>query len=238
MSQEKYPSPATAVGGEARRRHQLPEMEGRMARWYARNRGSASQLAECRRQAARLTASLPAGAAVLEVAPGPGYHAVEMARRGSLRVTGLDISRTMVAIAAETARRAAVDVDFRRGDVSAMPFEGNAFDLIVCQAAFKNFKRPVSAIDEMHRVLRHGGVAVIQDLNRDASNADIAREVRGMGLNPVSAFMTRLVLSTLLRRRAYSPARFERLVAGTLFGTCEVTTEGIGLEVRLTRAAP
>jgi ubiquinone/menaquinone biosynthesis C-methylase UbiE len=119
-----------------------------------------------------------------------------------------------------------------------MPFEGNAFDLIVCQAAFKNFKRPVSAIDEMHRVLRHGGVAVIQDLNRDASNADIAREVRGMGLNPVSAFMTRLVLSTLLRRRAYSPARFERLVAGTLFGTCEVTTEGIGLEVRLTRAAP
>ncbi len=236
MSQEKYPSPAAAVGGEVRRRR-LPEMEGRMARWYARNRGSASQIAECRRQAARLTAALPAGAAVLEVAFGPGYQAVEMARPRSLRVTGLDISRTMVAIATDTARRAGVDVDFRQGDVSAMALEADAFDLVVCQAAFKNFKRPADAINEMHRVLRPGGAAVIQDMNRDASNADIAREVRGMGLKPISAFMTRLILGTMLRRRAYSPARFERLVAGTRFGTCEVTTEGIGLEVRLTKAA-
>ncbi|MGA2284101.1 MAG: class I SAM-dependent methyltransferase [Candidatus Dormibacteria bacterium] len=220
-----------------RKRFQLPEMEGRMARWYARTRGSASQLAECRRQAARLTAGLPDGARVLEVAPGPGYHAVEMARAGRLQVTGLDISRTMVEIATDNARQAGVSVDFRRGDVSAMPFAADTFDLLVCQAAFKNFKQPVRALDEMHRVLRPGGTAVIQDMNRDASSAEIAREVRGMRLNPFNAFMTRLILSTLLRRRAYSPLRFERLVAQTAFGACDVGTAGIGLEVRLTKAA-
>ncbi|HAW11671.1 MAG: class I SAM-dependent methyltransferase [Candidatus Dormibacteria bacterium] len=220
-----------------RRRFQLPEMEGRMARWYARNRGSASQLAECRREAARLTAGLPDGATALEVAPGPGYHAVEMARSGRLQVTGLDISRTMVEIATENARQAGVDVVFRRGDVSAMPFGADAFDLIVCQAAFKNFKQPARALDEMHRVLRPGGTAVIQDMNNDASNAAIAEEVRAMKLSRFNGFMTRLILSTLLRRRAYSPARFERLVAQTAFRTCHVETAGIGLEVRLTKVA-
>lgn len=49
-----------------------PEMEGMVARWYARLRSSGSQMEEYRRQAAELTEGLPAGAKVLEVAPGPG----------------------------------------------------------------------------------------------------------------------------------------------------------------------
>jgi ubiquinone/menaquinone biosynthesis C-methylase UbiE len=216
----------------------MPEMEGRVARWYARNRGSASQLAECRRQAARLTAGLPSGAAVLEVAPGPGYQAVEIAKAAPLRVTGLDISHTMVEIATETARRAGVEVEFRQGDVSAMPFAAGTFDLIVCQAAFKNFRRPRAALDEMHRVLRPGGQAVIQDMNREVTHAEIAAEVGAMRLSRVNAFLTRLTLSTMLRRRAYSTAGFERLVAHTAFGSCETHASGMTLEVRLTRPGP
>ena len=215
------------------RRFQLPEMEGRQARWYARNRGSATQMAEYRREAARLTAGLPRGGAVLEVAPGPGYQAIEMARPGTLRVTGLDISRTMVEIATESARAAEVSVDFRQGDVTAMPFEKDSFDLIVCQAAFKNFKQPVNALDEMHRVLRPGGLAVIQDMNREAPNAAVAAEVRGMKLNRVNAFMTRLILARFLRRRAFSPARFRSLVPLSAFPGCEISAEGMALEVRL-----
>jgi ubiquinone/menaquinone biosynthesis C-methylase UbiE len=219
-----------------RRRFQVPEMEGRTARWYARTRGSASQLEVCRRDAARLTAGLEPGATVLEVAPGPGYLAVEMARSGRLRVTGLDISRTMVQIATENARTAGATVDVRQGDVSSMPFAAGSFDLIVCQAAFKNFKRPVEALDEMHRVLRAGGVAVIEDMNRDASNADVAAEVRAMRLSRVNSFTTRLILSRFLRRRAYSPARFRALVARTAFHSCDVSTQGMALEVRLRKA--
>src|SRR5207244_13254881 len=112
-------------------------------------------------QAPARTAGLREGAGGLEVAPGPGYLAIEMARPGRIHVTGLDISRTFVEIAGENARQAGVTVEFRQGDVARMPFETESFDLVVCQAAFKNFTQPHSALAEMHRVLRAGGSAVI-----------------------------------------------------------------------------
>lgn len=215
-------------------RRPMPQMEGALARWYARNRGSGSQLAQYRVQAAQLTKELPDGAHVLEVAPGPGYHAVEMARGGRIQVTGLDLSHTFVQIATEYARGEGVGLDFRHGDVQRMPFEADAFDLIVCQAAFKNFPRPVTALDEMHRVLRPGGTAVIQDLSHEATPADIAAEVRRMRLGRVNTVTTRWILA-MLRRRAHSRAQFERLAAQSAFGGCTVHTEGVTMEVRLTR---
>jgi ubiquinone/menaquinone biosynthesis C-methylase UbiE len=211
----------------------VPEMEGAVARWYARNRGSRAQLKAYREQARRLMADRPDGSAVLEVAPGPGYFAIEVARLGHT-VTCLDISRTFVEIATSKAAEAGVPVDVRQGDVAAMPFEDGSFDLVVCQAAFKNFTRPVAALDEMYRVLRPGGVAVIQDLCRDVTAADIAAEVRGMEIGPVASAMTRMTLAWL-RRRAYSTATFTELAAASTFGTCTVQADGIGLEVRLTR---
>ena len=218
---------------ETRRwRFKGPEMEGPIARWYARVRGSESQLDACRQQARQLTEGLPAGARVLEVAPGPGYLAIEMARLGKFHVTGLDISRTFVEIASENARQAGVTAEFRRGDVAEMPFEAESFDLVVCQAAFKNFTLPRSALAEMHRVLRPGGSAVIQDMSKDATHADIGREVDGMNLGWFSSFTTTATLERL-KRRAYSPEQFRRLAAESPFRTCEITTGGIGLEVRL-----
>ena len=211
----------------------VPEMEGILARWYARQRGTQSQIEAWRKQAARLTEGLPNDAAVLEVAPGPGYLAIEMARLGRFYVAGVDISRTFVEIARENARHAGVNVEFRHGDVVKMPWETGSFHLIVCQAAFKNFSRPLIALEEMHRVLRSDGTAVIEDLSRNASRADIDREVRGMNVSMLNALVIKLTLKTMLRRRAYSPAQFERLAAESPFRACEIRKDGIGLEVRL-----
>ncbi len=82
-------------------------MEGRIAGWYARN--TARDMPDFAALAQRVTAALPAGGRVLEVAPGPGYLAIEIARRGDYQVTGLDISRTFVEIATRNAREAHVD---------------------------------------------------------------------------------------------------------------------------------
>jgi len=210
-------------------------MEGAVARWYAKVRSSGNQIEEYRKQAAQLTKGLPIGAKVLEVAPGPGYLAVEIARLGRFQVTGLDISHTFVQIGSENAREAGVTIDFRQGDAAVMPFEADSFDLIVCQAAFKNFVHPASVLDEMYRVLRGGGMAVIQDMSSDATHADIDLEVEKMNLGWWSTFSTKATLE-MLKRRAYSPARFERLAAESRFQNCEITTEGIGLEVRLKKA--
>jgi ubiquinone/menaquinone biosynthesis C-methylase UbiE len=209
-------------------------MEGAVARWYAKVRRSGSQIEEYRKQAAQLTEGLQAGARVLEVAPGPGYLAVEIARLG-FQVTGLDISHTFVQIGTDNASQAGVTVDFRQGDAAVMPFEADSFDLIVCQAAFKNFAYPASALDEVHRVLRRGGTAVIQDMSSEASHEDINLEVQKMRLGWWGTFSTTATLE-MLKRRAYSPARFKQLAAESSFRTCEITTEGIGLEVRLKKA--
>ena len=206
------------------------------ARWYARQRGTPSQIAVFREQAVQLTGGVPAGAHVLEVAPGPGYLAIEIARLRGLKVTGLDISRTMVEIARENASAAGVEVHFRHGDVTVMPFEEGSFDLVVCQAAFKNFRHPLSALDEIHRVLGPGGRAVIQDMRREASGADIATEVKAQRLSAVNGFIVRRVLAGL-RSRAYSVAQFEQLVAESRFGRCSISSDGIALEVRLEKTA-
>ncbi|HEV2027756.1 MAG TPA: methyltransferase domain-containing protein, partial [Candidatus Dormibacteraeota bacterium] len=116
----------------------------------------------------------------------------------------------------ENARLAGVSVDFRQGDAAVMPFDAESFDLVVCQAAFKNFTYPSSALDEMYRVLRSGGKAVIQDMSKDASHADIELEVKRMELGWLSSFTTKAMLESL-RRRAYTPARFDRLVAENAF---------------------
>lgn len=207
-------------------------MEGVVATWYAKNTGR--NLAEFHRLAKRIADQLKPGDRVLEVAPGPGYLAVALARLGSYRITGLDVSRSFVRIARENAARDGVDVSFRQGDAAALPFGADSFDFVVCRAAFKNFSDPVGALNEMHRVLRPGGTALVMDMRKDASRASIADEVAKMKLGRIDAFLTRTILSAL-RKRAYSRLDFERMVRATRFGRCEIGEMPLGFEVRLTR---
>src|SRR5262245_30839319 len=120
-------------------------MEGPIARWYAKT--TRRGIEEAKKLAGVLAGRVVEGGGVLEVAPGPGYLAIELAKLGTCRVTGLDISRSFVRMATENAARAGVPVTFLHGDAAAMPFDPDSFDLIVCRAAFKNFTEPVGALD-------------------------------------------------------------------------------------------
>jgi ubiquinone/menaquinone biosynthesis C-methylase UbiE len=172
---------------------------------------------------------------VLEVAPGPGYMAIELARLGGYRVTGLDISRTFVDIATQNARRAGVAVDFRRGDVASMPFANDSFAFVVCQAAFKNFPDPVAALNEMHRVLRPAGQALILDLRKDASPQDIEQEIRGMHISAFNAWLTKWIFRVGLLRTAYTRPALEAVVAQSSSVKSDLQQAGIGFELRLTK---
>jgi len=205
-------------------------MEGMIATWYARN--TKKSIAEFRNLAKRIADRLRPGDHVLELAPGPGYLAIELARLGPYRIVGLDVSRTFVRIARENAARARVDVDFQQGDAAALPFAADTFDFIACRAAFKNFSNPIGALSEMHRVLRSGGQATIIDMRNDASNQSIVDEVAKMHLGRIDAFITRSTLSAL-RRRAYSKLEFERMAQGTAFGRCDIIEQPLGFEVTL-----
>jgi ubiquinone/menaquinone biosynthesis C-methylase UbiE len=208
-------------------------MEGAVARWYARNTGNAIE--QFRKEARVLAAELAEGDSLLEVAPGPGFLAIEVARLSACQVVGLDISKTFVALATENARKAGVAVAFHHGNAASMPFGPGSFDRIVCRAAFKNFSAPVQALAEMHRVLKPGGKAIIIDLRPDASPADIAADVNGMKLGWLNAALTRLTFKHMLLKRAHSKASFRQMVAQTPFETCAFREAGIILEVTLVK---
>lgn len=211
-------------------------MEGFIARWYTRIRSGPEYVAQCASRARELTKDLPEGAEILEVAPGPGVLAVELARLGRFRVTGVDISRTFVEIAKERAHNAGVRVRFVEGNASQLPFPNSSFDLVVSQAAFKNFSEPQAAVDEMYRVLRPGGSAIIQDMRKESTDESIRQEVHAMKLGLIPSFMTRRALLGL-RRRAYSKADFEEFGRRSPFASCAVTVDGIGQEVHFRKRA-
>lgn len=204
-------------------------MEGSIARWYEKT--TRKDMPEYVRLAQSIDEMLPAGSHILEVAPGPGFLSVELARRGRHRVTGLDISRTFIDIATTNAAAARVNVDFQHGNASQMPFAENSFDFVVCRAAFKNFSEPVKAIGEMHRVLRPGAQGEIIDLRRDASMRDITNYVDSMETNVLNGLFMKFTFRFMLLRRAYTVAEFREMLAQVSFTRTWIDENSVGLGV-------
>ena len=205
-------------------------MEGATARWYEKN--TAKDMQEFRRLAGRIAGLLPAGSKVLEVAPGPGFLSVELAKRG-FTVTGLDISKTFVELARKNAAKSSVPVQFEHGNASHMPFPDQSFDFLVCRAAFKNFADPLGALNEMYRVLKPGARGLIIDLRRDASMADIGAYVDGLDVSLISSLFMKLVFRFMLLPRAWRIDDFTRLAKQAPFRHTEVVPNAIGMEVWL-----
>ena len=220
----------TAIPIPTKKAYKGAPMEGAVATWYAKHTAKLS--AEFSDEARRIATRLPPSARVLEMAPGPGYLAVEIAKLGQYRVTGLDISHSFVGIARQHAARAGVEIEFRQGDAAALPFPDDAFDFIVCRAAFKNFGDPVGALKEMHRTLRPGGEALIIDMRKDATNSALDSAVGDMGLGPINALLNRVIFRQL-RKRAYSSADFRRMAEATPFGGAEIVESPMGLDIWL-----
>ncbi|MEO8288145.1 MAG: class I SAM-dependent methyltransferase [Chloroflexota bacterium] len=208
-------------------------MEGFIARWYAKNTRVDSR--GFKTTARAVAAQVPPGGSILEVAPGPGYLAIEMVRLGDYRVSGLDISQSFVRIAGENAREAGVKIDFRQGDAAHMPFPDASFDFVVCTAAFKNFTDPIGAINEIYRVLKPGGKASIFDLRKDTSKDAIDQEVNSMKLSRLNTFFTKMTFRFVLLKNAYTNDALRRMVSKSRFGKGEIVHEGIGFELRLAR---
>ena len=208
-------------------------MTGFTARWYASL--THKSITEFQALARRVADDLPPSASVLEVAPGPGYFAIELAKLGDYLVTGLDISQTFVEIARRNAAEAGVNVEFQQGNASAMPFQDQTFDFLLCRAAFKNFTQPVEALCEMHRVLKPGGQAFIIDLRKDAPQESIAQAIEEMKLGPVNRLITNFTFRFMLLKRAYTRSQFQQFLFHTPFRKFEIHEDRVGLELRLRR---
>jgi len=101
-------------------------------------------------------AGIEPGMEVLDLACGTGNATIPAARAGA-RVTGLDLSPALLAIARERAADAMVEVDWVEGDAMSLPFEDDSFDRVI--STFGHMFAPDHArtANEMRRVCRPGG---------------------------------------------------------------------------------
>lgn len=207
-------------------------MEGSVARWY--DRTTRKDMAEIKTLATRIAAGLSPGARVLEVAPGPGFLSIELARRG-LEVQAIDISKTFVEIAQRNAAAESMEVRFGLGNAAALPVAGASVDFVVCRAAFKNFSEPVKALAEMRRVLRPGGTALLIDMRRDASVEDLKRYVDGLGVGRLNRWFMMFVFRTTLIKRAYPLADIRRMAAEAGWVEPRIDPSPSGFEAWMTK---
>ncbi len=216
-----------------RKPHADRGMEGVVAKWYAAN--TAEMMKEYVDLARRIASRLPQGSSALEVAPGPGYFCIELAKLGSFAITGLDLSRTFVKMATKKAADAGVKVDFKQGSASKMPLQNGSFDFLLCRAAFKNFADPVGALQEMCRVLKPGGSGLIIDLKRNVSPETVSHHIDGMGLSWFNGIMTKLAFKSMLIKSAYTRQEFEQMLAQTQFNSVDIDEGEMGLEISMTK---
>jgi ubiquinone/menaquinone biosynthesis C-methylase UbiE len=224
------------MGASARKPYRGFSMEGGLATWYANI--TRKDLGEFERLAQELAKDLPENARVLEIAPGPGYLSIALAKLGPFKITGLDISQSFVRMASDHAKREGVVARFIHGSASDIPLEDGMFDLIVCRAAFKNFSEPLKALNEMQRVLKPGGRALIIDLRKDASWEEIVAYVDGLKISKTSTWMTKFTFKHMLLKRAYTEEQMASLARDSDFKSCEIVRSPVGMEVWFTRRQP
>lgn len=126
------------------------------------------------------------GDAVLDVACGTGNVAIPAARAGA-GVTGVDLTPEHFPAARLRAKEAGVDVEWIEGDVEALPFEDDSFDVVLSSFGCMFAPRHAVAAAEMKRVLRPGGRLGITAFADSGAGGDFFRTL-GAHLPPAPPF--------------------------------------------------
>lgn len=102
---------------------------------------------------------------VLDVGSGPGTITVDLAKRVAPgRVTAIETSEATAALtSAEADHRNCTNVDVVVGDVHALQFAADSFDVVHAHQVLQHVADPVAALREMIRVCRPGGVVAARD---------------------------------------------------------------------------
>lgn len=205
-------------------------IEGYFAIKYAEfAKNTESMREEYRRLASKAASEIQTGR-ILEVGPGPGYIAIEIAGLlPEVEIIGLDISNTMVEIAGSNANEHGLSerIEFRRGDASEMPFEEASFDFVLSSGSLHHWRKPIQIFNEIYRVLKPGCRALISDVRRDAPEEEVEELVTEID----SRFMRWGLKHSV--GEAYTVLAIERLLGDTQFADAETKEDGISMEIWL-----
>ena len=105
------------------------------------------------------------GKSVLEVGCGVGIDLVRFAAGGA-KVTGIDLSQMAIDLAQRNFKQSEQNADLRVMDGECMQFADNTFDVVYAHGVLQYTANTAKMIDEIHRVLRPGGEAILMVYNK------------------------------------------------------------------------
>jgi SAM-dependent methyltransferase len=97
---------------------------------------------------------------VLDVGCGNVVFVLHLGQLG-YRASGVDPSRLAIDDARDYARRLRLACEFACAEAEALPYDDGAFDFVYCGQVLEHVRDPLAALREIRRVLRDGGVAVV-----------------------------------------------------------------------------
>ena len=108
------------------------------------------------------------GARVLDVATGTGDLAFALLKKYDCRVTGMDVSEDMMAVAEKKAREKGVEerVRFLAGRAEEIPFDDDTFEAVTVAFGVRNYTDLEQGLREMLRVMRPGGTTAVLEFAR------------------------------------------------------------------------
>lgn len=122
---------------------------------------------------------------ILDIGTGPGRLPIEIAKQvKNVRVFGIDMSPDMIKIASRNADQAGVGerVEFRVNSAYDTGFESNSMDLAVSTGVMHHLSQPLSAFNEIYRILKRGGEAWLFDGRKDATREEFEGTVTSLGI--------------------------------------------------------
>ena len=105
---------------------------------------------------------------ILDIATGTADFAIEALALHPEKVIGVDISEGMLEIGRKKLQRKKLDdrIELQMGDSERLLFEDNIFDAVIVAFGVRNFENLEKGLQDMYRVLKPGGMAVIVEFSK------------------------------------------------------------------------
>lgn len=104
---------------------------------------------------------------IMDLACGPAFLLMEIQKQiPSASLLGVDSSEKMLNYAKQKMEEYNVQgIEFKQGTAEILPLENDSYSIITCLNSFHDFKDPIKALSEIHRVLKKGGIFLSKDKN-------------------------------------------------------------------------
>ena len=118
------------------------------------------------------------GKRILDIGCGYGFRTIGVAGNGASSVNAIDLDAERIEAAVRYARKRKVEnVHYCVMNAECLEFENDSFDLVLADELVHHLADVPKVLQEMQRVLKTGGAAIISDHNRLSLFSEIVRTI-------------------------------------------------------------